>query len=540
LYHVGGGSMREGQFHSPTGWNQTDVSNVCDGAAPGLPGKFLDDRARFVARRADWRYGHTLYQIFVDRFVPSRRLDAKRKHYAPPRVLRPWSDDPGHGKFLDDVRNHEGELQFWGGDFDSLTTKLDYLQELGVDMVYLNPVFEAFTNHKYDGMDYFAIDPQYGTKNELKELADDLHARGMRLMLDGVFNHMGRRAPAFQRALASETAPERHWFYFGEEHKNGYRGWRNVANLPEINLENPAVRAMAIEGDDSAVVHYLRDVGIDGWRLDVGPDVGFEYLATITRESHRVRPDSVVIGECWNYPEEWLHAMDGTMNMHARAVLLAMIEGRMSVNHTARAFDRMIADCGTEGLLRSHLVLDNHDLPRIATVLKTRGEQVVARILQFTLAGCPVVYYGSEFGMLGGADPTNRGPMRWELESDDNEELQLVRTLIRLRKENDALRIGDIRMLETERLFAFLRRTDHARESILVIANPSDKAVTEFIPVRDSRWMDAAPVRCLLSGARLTLHCGIVEASVPPHSVQVFRTEDRGSSAGYSMFKRVP
>ncbi len=509
-------------------------------AEQALPAKFHADRAKFDARRADWRCGHVVYQVFVDRFAPSRRLEAKRGLYAPPRVLRPWEEDPGHGRFLDEVQNHEGELQFWGGDLDSLASRLDYLQDLGVDLLYLNPIFEAFTNHKYDANDYFGIDPQYGTKEELRRLADGLHARGMRLMLDGVFNHMGRRSPLFQRARGDARAPERALFVFGDEMRHGYRGWRNVANLPEVNLEDARARAMTIEGPDSAVVHYLRDVGIDGWRLDVAPDLGFSWLARITEQAHRAKPGSAVIGECWNYPEDWLHCMDGTMNMHARAVLLAMLEGRMPPGHAARCLARMAADAPEEGLLRSHTVLDNHDLPRIATALPDRAGQVMARVLQFTLPGCPVIYYGSELGMKGGADPTNRGPMRWELATGDNEELALVRSLVRLRREAPALRVGDFRVLETERLFAFLRRTDRARETMLVVANPSPDEVTEWFPVRDSRWMDAAPVKCLLSGARLALHCGLVEARIPGRSVQVFRTEDQGQSPGYSMFKRVP
>ncbi len=516
------------------------MHNSNHAAEAALPPKFHADRAKFQARRADWRCGHVLYQVFVDRFAPSRRLDAKREHYAAPRVLRPWNEDPGHGKFLDDVRNHEGELQFWGGDLDSVASRLDYIQDLGADLLYLNPIFEAFTNHKYDANDYFAIDPQYGTKAELAELAEAVHARGMKLMLDGVFNHMGRRAPLFQRALADASSPERALFAFGDEMRHGYRGWRNVANLPEVNLEDARARALTIEGPESAVVHYLRDVDIDGWRLDVAPDLGFAWLARITEQAHRTKAESVVIGECWNYPEDWLHCMDGTMNMHMRAILLAMLERRMAPLHAARCFARMAADAPEEGLLRSHVVLDNHDLPRIATVLPDRAEQVMARVLQFTLPGCPVIYYGSELGMKGGADPTNRGPMRWELVTEDNEELGLVRSLVRLRRENAALRIGDFRVLETEKLFAFLRRTDRARETVLVVANPSAEEVCEWFPVRDSRWMDAAPVKCLLTGTKLTLHCGLVEARIPARSVQVFRTEDQGDLPGYSMFKRVP
>ncbi|MDX2177193.1 MAG: alpha-amylase family glycosyl hydrolase [Candidatus Sumerlaeia bacterium] len=498
------------------------------------------ETAKYEARLADWRMGHTVYQIYVDRFAPSQRLDGKRHHYASPKLLRDWSQQPSRGNYLADVHNNEGEIEFWGGDFDSVRGKVDYLKQLGVEVVYFNPVFEAFTNHKYDGYDYFRIDPQFGTKEELKELVEELHANGIRVLLDGVFNHLGRRSPHFLEAKADPSSPKRSWFFFGDEYRNGYRAWRNGANLPELNLENPEVRRMAIEGPDSAVQHYIRDIGIDGWRIDVGPDVGYRWLRAVTDNSHEARPDTVVIGECWNYPEEWLHVMDGVMNMHARMLLLKGIGGEMPARALARALDRMAADCDEDGLLRSHLVLDNHDTPRLRHFLKSHVQRALARTLQFTLPGCPVVYYGSEADMDGGHDPGSRGPMDWDAANDTNPHFRLVKQLAELRREHPALRVGSFRVLEAEKLLAFIRTTDRARETILVLANPSREWVRELVPIRDSRLMDASALRCLLSGERVHLQCGTIETTVPPHSARVYRTEDLGDRPGYSMFKRVP
>jgi glycosidase len=497
----------------------------------------MRDQETFNRRREDWRYGTVLYQIFVDRFAPSERLASKSEHYLPPRRIRSWDELPERGEYLLEERNSRAELDFWGGDLQSVMGRLDHIQSLGVETVYLNPIFEAFTNHKYDASDYLKVDPQYGSNEELRALRDELHRRGMRLMLDGVFNHMGRRSPHFQAALA---AGDGSFFAVDGRYKLGYRGWRNVGNLPELNLENPAVRERLWKGPGSVVRRYLSEFGIDGWRLDVAPDVGFEYLAELTASAHEEKPDCVVIGECWNYPEEWLRVVDGIMNMHARTLTVEMVNGRLSPFACMRAIERMVADGGQEGLLRSHFVLDNHDLPRLRHVVPDNQKRALLRFLQFMLPGSPVIYYGSEVGMEGGHDPLNRAPMRWDLVSEENAELAWVRRLVELRRENPALRLGDHRALDATRLFAFLRVTDRARETILVLANPSDEPVTEVIPIRDSRWMDAAPVTCLLSGKKAVVHCGIIEETLEPWEMRLYRTEDQGISDAYSMFKRVP
>lgn len=494
------------------------------------------------ARAADWRCGCVVYQIIVDRFAPSRRLESKRDLYAAPRSLRPWDEVPGRGRFLDEHKNSSAELEFWGGDLDSLRGRLDHVAGLGANLLYLNPIFDAFTNHKYDANDYLRVDAQYGTNAELKALADDLHGRGMRLMLDGVFNHVGRRSPRFQHAQANPDSPEAAWFHLGEHHPHGYRSWRNGRNLPELNVENPEVRAHLWEARDSVVRTWLRDYGVDGWRLDVAPDLGFDYLAALTAAAHEEKADCAVIGECWNYPETWLRVVDGILNMHLRLLILNLMDGKMRPAAFARRLDRLIEDCGIEGLLRCHLVLDNHDTPRMTTLVPQAARQRLAWLLAMTLPGAPTIYYGSELGMQGGNDPLCRAPMRWDLDVPGNPTAQWVRTLLALRKDNPALVVGDCRVLDGDNILAFLRFTDKARETLIVVMNPTDHEAHDIVSVRHSPLMDAAPMECLLTGERLTLACGTLEITMPPNSARVFRTVDRagGAAGGYSMFKRVP
>ncbi|HMP42418.1 MAG TPA: alpha-amylase family glycosyl hydrolase [Roseiflexaceae bacterium] len=221
----------------------------------------------FAARERDWRNGAIVYQVLVDRFAPSARLEDKRGLYPAPKVLRDWTEAPQPGNYLVDERLNSQELDFWGGDLASLLSRLDHVESLGADVLYLNPIHLAYTNHKYDALDFQKISPEFGDRTDFVRLAADVHARGMKLVLDGVFNHMGRNAPIFQDAITNPDSVWRNWFAIGPQYTGGARVWTGYQNLPELNLANPAVRAYLYEDPTSVLRSYLRD-GADGWRLD--------------------------------------------------------------------------------------------------------------------------------------------------------------------------------------------------------------------------------------------------------------------------------
>jgi glycosidase len=177
----------------------------------------------FAQRERDWRNGAIVYQVLVDRFAPSTRLEAKRGLYPAPKVLRDWSEVPHPGTSLADAHLNSQELDFWGGDLASLSDRLDYVQHLGADVLYLNPIHLAYTNHKYDALDFQAISPEFGNRQDFIRLAADVHARGMKVVLDGVFNHMGRNAPIFQDAITNPASVWRDWFAIGPEYAGGAR-----------------------------------------------------------------------------------------------------------------------------------------------------------------------------------------------------------------------------------------------------------------------------------------------------------------------------
>lgn len=483
------------------------------------------DRQRapvLAEREADWRNGAIVYQVFVDRFAPAANLEAKRHLYPKPKRLRRWTETPKAGKFLPEVGVWSHEIDFWGGDLQSLRGKLDYLQQLGIDVLYLNPIQQAYTNHKYDAQDYFKVSPEYGSRKDVKELAKDCHARDIRLVLDGVFNHVGRTSPWFQSALNDPDSPWREWFYIGPEYKLGYRAWANVANLPDLRLENPAVQARIFGDRDSVVQGYLRD-GVDGWRLDVAHDIGFTILSKLTQAAHEAKPGSLVVGEIWNYPEEWSPAVDAVMNFHAREIILNLVKGETPGEQAGRMFDRMIADAGLEPILKAWIVLDNHDIQRLKTELPEPWQQRMAQVLQFTLPGSPCVYYGVEVGMEGGWDPEERAPMRWDLVTDENPDLRWTRRLIALRRGNRALRIGDFRLLDSDKLLAFMRRTDRVAETTIVVANPTDEPINELLAARDSKLMNYATLRDELSGTEITIKSGTLSVTIPAQTVWVLQ-----------------
>jgi len=503
--------------------------------------------SRFVAREQDWRNGAIVYQVLVDRFAPPAQLETKRALYPPPKVLRPWSEEPRAGHFVESAKVWTHEIDFWGGDLQSVRSRLDYVQSLGADVLYLNPIHLGYTNHKYDSLDFQAVSPEFGTREDLKALARDLHARKMKLVLDGVFNHMGRNAPRFvQGQAASKGQGSQSWFVFGPQYPGGARTWKGVPNLPELNLENPAVRDHLWRDKNSVVRSYLRD-GADGWRLDTAYELGPAFLAELTRSAHQEKAGSLVVGEIVNYPAGWMPALDAVMNFHWRTLLLGLVRGEIAAAAAATMIDRTIDDTGLEPLLKSWVLLDNHDVRRLATELPDRAQRRMAQMLQFTLPGSPNIYYGSEVGMTGGDDPEQRGPMRWDQVKEDHPELIWTRQLITMRKQHRALRVGDYRNLTTQRLLAFERYTDKAADAVLILANPGDEPVTETVQWRHGAMQDTTRLKDLLptqpmsskDSPALQVSSGYLRLTLPPRSFRVL-APDTSAQDGYSVYKRMP
>jgi len=519
---------------APAGAQKTDYANSFDTALAGV----------FEAREHDWRDGAVVYQVYVDRFAPPSDLAAKRALYPAPKKLHAWSELPTRGIYLPDAKVWSHEIDFWGGDLQSLRGKLDYIQGLGADVLYLNPIDLAYTNHKYDTLDYRAVSPEYGTRADARALARDVHARGMKIVLDGVFNHMGRNSPAFKQAESDPQSAHRDWFVFGPQYAGGARAWALAENLPELNLENPAVRDDLFSGRDSVVRGWLRD-GIDGWRLDVAFDIGFQYLGELTRSAHDEKPGSLVVGEIANFPKEWFPSVDGLIHFTLRHVILGVASGRLDAATGQQMIARIVQDADYEHILKSWVYLDNHDTPRLATALPDARARRLAQVLQFTLPGSPNLYYGTELDMTGGDDPEMRAPMRWDLVRSDNAALNWNRRLIALHKDNRALRIGNYRAVTSSKFIGFERYTDRAADTIVVLLNPSDTPVTDTVLVANSKLMDGSRLVNLLANksdldmpAEARLSAALLHLTLPAHGFAVLKP-DVAPPGGYTNYKRV-
>jgi cyclomaltodextrinase / maltogenic alpha-amylase / neopullulanase len=496
------------------------------------------DQSTYAAREADWRNGSIVYQVIVDRFAEPEDLAGKQHLYPHPKRVRTWAELPTRGEFLPEVNVWSHEVDFWGGDLNSLRSRLDYLSELDIDILYLNPIHAAFTNHKYDAYDYREISPEYGSQADLANLIRAAHDRKMKIVLDGVFNHMGRNSKLFTQAASSPDNVYRDWFYIDEKYPQGVRLWANAPSLPELNYENPAVTRFIYSSPDSVVRSYLR-LGIDGWRLDTAFELGYQFLWELTQNAHLEKPGSLVVGEIWNYPKDWFPALDGVMNFTLRQIILDSLQGKISPAVASQMLAKMIEESGIEAMLKSWVLIDNHDVVRTKTLLPDPRDQKLAQVLQFTLPGSPNLYYGSELGMDGGEDPANRAPMQWDLVNAKNETLGWIKELIQLRKAHRALKIGDYRPAVADKLIAFERYTDCIDEALIVVVNPTDDVVHESILIPDSKLMNFTELVELLTHtpvARLT--SALITVELAPKSAYILKPTT-GSVGGYSPYKRI-
>jgi glycosidase len=346
-----------------------------------------------------------VYQIFPERFAIGGGLTSAEKLASPAYDLpdvhkRDWNDSTLHQPW--------GQ-QFFGGDLDGIADKLDYLGDLGITGVYLTPVFASPSNHKYDATDFLCIDPMFGGDAALKRLTEAVHARGMGLALDAVLNHVSRKHPWFLAAQTGDTT-KRDWFTFKPD--GSYDCWQDVTSMPELNLANPAVRDVLYRRPDS-VVQYWLDQGVDNWRFDVAQDVGIPVAQEMRSIVGTRFPHAGLLGELNGFSGAWFQAgggYQGMMNYWYRTATLAWLAGDIDAVQMNHALRDARADYGLPGLLCSWNMLSSHDTPRLITTVGSVENARLAMLMQFTMPGVPLVYYGEEIGMKrNGTTPSATG-----------------------------------------------------------------------------------------------------------------------------------
>lgn len=445
-----------------------------------------------------------IYQIFVDRFAASRPgAPGQRAWDLPP-------EEPPRGRDL------------YGGDLDGIISRLDHVTALGADALYLTPIFVAPSNHKYDTADFDRVDTGFGGDAAFERLVAATRARGLGLILDGVFNHVGEKhAWASDQSLLRGTA------------------WRGFSSLPELDLGQPRVRE-ELFGPAGVMARWLKR-GATGWRLDCANDLGAEGCALAAAAGRAAGTSDGVIGEVMAYPAGWAGPgmLDGVMNYWLRSAALGLASG-LPAAQVQGALDRLATEMPESALRSSWNMLSSHDTPRLATVLEGDGARVKqALVLQFTYPGVPMIYYGEEIGMRGGADPANRAGMVWDESRWDKQRLALVQRLAVLRRNEPALREGRYVSLSQPGtdVLAFARVTDRPADTILLIANASaeSRQTRLFVPLP---WMlDGLPLSDLLDGRSSTRWSqGCLDLALKAHAVMLLKPDD-SSASGYRFFK---
>ncbi|MFS0762726.1 glycoside hydrolase family 13 protein [Peribacillus sp. 1P06PB] len=420
----------------------------------------------------EWVKDTIWYQIFPERFANGNPDND-------PEGVKPWgSEDPA-------VDN------FFGGDFEGIIEHLDYLENLGINGIYFTPIFHAYSNHKYDTIDYRSIDPQFGTKETLKTLITECHKRNIRVMLDAVFNHSGYYFPPFQDLLEKgEKSKYKDWFHphsfplKGGERPN-YETFGFFESMPKLNTANPEVKEYLLE----VSAYWIKEFDIDAWRLDVANEVDQPFWREFRTTVKNIKPDLYVLGEIWHDSMPWLRGdqFDAVMNYPFTNQVFRLIASQ-TIN--AREFtEEMTAiyhSYPTNVFDVTFNLLGSHDTPRIFTDCGedlARAKLIHAILLTFN--GSPCIYYGDEIGLTGGMDPGCRKCMVWEEEKQNTELLNEIKALISLRKEERLLaNDGEFKFLDTagnENIVAYQKYNE--KRSVVILINPTDVQQTFTLPL---------------------------------------------------------
>jgi glycosidase len=481
-----------------------------------------------------WAEGAVVYQIFPDRFAvgdPEPNPPGSLEWGAPP--------DP---------------VQFHGGDLAGIRNRVDVLANLGIEAVYLNPIFTSPSNHRYDTIDYHEVDPVLGGNQALAELVEVLHGRGIRVILDVSLNHCHPRFFAFADVVENGPASAyADWFRVDEypprvrfrphaavgEHADWmrdraatlagetglavevveddgpvfeptYDAWYGVPTMPRVDLQHPEARRFMLD----VATHWVSEYGIDGWRMDVTRYVDLDFWNDFRKEVRAVKPGCYLVAEVMGDARQWLQGdrFDATMNYTFRDLCVDYFAtGRIDTGRFLDGFTRMLAAYSPAVTGVNLNLLSSHDTARFLTVAgNDRRRLLAATLFQLTVPGTPSIYYGDEVGMTGGDDPDSRGTFPTELPAEGEALRDAIRTLVSLRRSRQALRRGSWELSdEGDVAFSFLRRW--GEETLAVGINTSDEPVT-------LRLGAAGSAQTLWGAGTMTIRGGEAWVELPPVS----------------------
>ncbi|MDD2262195.1 MAG: glycoside hydrolase family 13 protein [Clostridia bacterium] len=402
-----------------------------------------------------WAEGVTIYQIFVDRF---------NKTYEKPFINAKWNDIP---------KRH----LFYGGDFNGIKEKLDYIHSLGVDVIYLSPIFSSVTNHKYDIEDFYSIDEMFGGEDQLQDLIKEIHNKKMRIVLDCVFNHMSCYNKIFQDVIEKgKKSLYKDWFYIKEYpisiDRCNYDTFAGcVPSMPRLKTSNPQVIDYLV----GASVYWTKKLGIDGWRLDVADEVSVSLWRKFREEILKVNCEALIIGEIWNDASKWMNGdqLHTVTNYKYRKWMMEFIENKIDSSVFWQKISANNALYKT--LSYNYLVnlLGSHDTKRLASVVG-KNKAILALLTTLVFQGIGLIYYGDEIGLTGKDDPDNRRTMPWDKISAEN--IKPFELLAKLKNKYPCIKYGKlIPIVVNENILAFER--SYKNKNVEVYVNFTNKDI---------------------------------------------------------------
>lgn len=489
-----------------------------------------------------WVNERVFYQIFPDRFnngnenITPRESEYSFHGHRTTRLA--WHEKP--------LEYNEGHcLDFYGGDLEGIGKKISYLKELGVGAIYINPIFQARTNHKYDCVDYFNVDDYLGGNKALGELVKKLHEEGMRIIVDVSINHTGSEHVWFTKALADKEAPEREYYYIQKNNK--YTGWHGIDTLPQLNYSSSKLREKIIYDDDSLVRHYLKPgYDIDGWRFDVGNNTGRKGEHQFSNGIFRgvrdavksVKKEAYIIGEHWKDNISYLQGdqWDGAMNYFASCRPLRCFAGEVDRyvghlvddpkkynNKTGADLEKQIfqhySRLPNQVAFLQFNLLDSHDIHRFHSNTDVFDFDIYRGmlIIFYLLPGTFSIYYGDEVGLEGWKHSVEgcRFPMQWDSSKWDRRFYELYSGLNRIKQKEKALHTGSYRALYADETTFVLARFSRKRVVIGIISkNSSEKTIEIPLEVTgictNTEFKDLLSGECFLSNTdRLSIPLGV-------------------------------
>lgn len=452
-----------------------------------------------------WITDAIFYQIFPDRFANGDPSND------PPNV-QAWGSTPT-------IWGHQG------GDLRGVIQHFDYLVDLGINAIYFNPIFKATSTHRYNTTDYFHIDPFLGTMEDFRNLLDLAHGHGIRIILDGVFNHCGRGFFAFQDLLENEENSNYvKWFHIhrfpldacGQGKAHNYSAWWGFKSLPKFNTDYPAVRKYLMD-----VARYWIEQGADGWRLDVPNEIDDDsFWLEFRNVVKSVNSEAYLVGEIWEVGPRWVGEghFDGLMNYPLRdASIRFLVEKTLSASQLANQLESLLHTYPWEHNLAHMLPIGSHDTERIRTICRDNPMRVrLMNIIQFYFPGAPHIYYGDEIGMKGGKDPACRGAFPWDERKWDHEQHAFIKKLVALRHGLMPLRRGDFRRLleeDDQGVIVFSRAFEN--QNAILLLNRSERAVQLSLKRKDLGLSETQPLWDAITGKEVPTREGYLEIGLP-------------------------